>query len=97
MLKKTKTPDRVHMPRVIYPSENDLVPLADPKACGLPFARRTLTARIKAGLFPPTTRIGGRLFVQRAALDQYKASLLAEAGGACARPVGVRLEDAPQA
>lgn len=64
----------------ITTSGDDLLPLADPRRVGLPFSRRTLGDRIVAKKFPPVIRIGGRLYIQRSELEQFKAKLIADGG-----------------
>jgi hypothetical protein len=56
-------------------TDNDLLPLADPKALGLPFARRTLGRAMAEGRFPTPIRVGGRLYITRGTLQEFKARL----------------------
>ncbi len=60
---------------LVQEGPNDLLPLAKPKALGLPFARRTLSRKLQDEDFPPVVRIGMRLFVRRADLENYKSKL----------------------
>lgn len=58
---------------------DDLLPLAHPERLGLPHSRRTLHRLMSEGRFTQTIRIGGRQYITRAALEEYKAALIGKA------------------
>jgi predicted DNA-binding transcriptional regulator AlpA len=60
-------------------TENEvLIPVANAQAMGLGVGRRSIGRRIKDANsgFPPTIRIGGRLYATKSELDNYKARLI---------------------
>ena len=59
---------------------NELIPISNVEALGLGVGRRTIGRLIKnpESGFPPALNIRGRLYVEREALEQYKARLIAQ-------------------
>ncbi len=59
-------------------SDEKLIPVADTEAIGLGVGRRSIGRLIKAGKFPPTIRLNGRLYVQKSELDAFKSRIISE-------------------